>query len=97
MERRPVDCDAPYAFCEDCRRKHCTKDRIEKRPKKVEQIKPCPFCGMKPSIKENLMGVRKTYSITCKNEFCTMVVMTGEYYTRWEAIESWNGRLNDTR
>jgi hypothetical protein len=56
----------------------------------VTAIKPCPFCGKKPSIEKWLCGT-VCYQIRCQSTRCLVNPRTG-FMPKEEAIEAWNQR-----
>ena len=66
----------------------------------MAELKPCPFCGRKPSkVHEHyIVGTAKIYySVSCKAPMskCGIKPSTGFYKTQEEAIEAWNRRAGD--
>lgn len=57
----------------------------------MEKLKPCPFCGGKPSVGyyEPFEG-QGLYSIECG--WCEIAPATPDYNSRKEASEAWNTR-----
>lgn len=54
-----------------------------------EELKPCPFCGGKPSFRESYNGGDVEWYVSC----CTVRTLT--YYERNEAATAWNARAPD--
>lgn len=87
--KKPSMCASTVEYCDECEREQCS------RGMKEMAIKPCPFCGKAPKVIEDAIGdgLRPMYSVACRNyEHCNMVVFTTRYYTKKEAVDSWNNR-----
>lgn len=54
----------------------------------MKKIKPCPFCGGKPTI----FNAPNGYGITCKNRGCVVIVSTDNWSSEEAAIAAWNRR-----
>lgn len=66
----------------------------------MQELKPCPFCGRKPSRVREHYVVYTTliyYSVECKapNTKCKVKPKTGFFKSEEEAIDAWNRRAND--
>lgn len=61
-----------------------------------KELIPCPFCGEKPKLKENILW-RQNYFVRCTNDFCLVEPCTKLYPKKEQAIEAWNRRVNDGR
>mgnify|MGYP003468841772 CR=1 FL=1 len=59
------------------------------------ELKPCPFCGGKPSIAQERYMEYYHLCHTCKGSTVQMHIHTGLYPTKQEAIEGWNRRTNN--
>ena len=68
----------------------------------MEELKPCPFCGVEPKIKSytdtfhtgrRTVESSKTYYAECANEECGITVTTEEYLTRRSVVLNWNKRV----
>ena len=64
-----------------------------------EELKPCPFCGVVPDIREEpnawYDGDSAFYAM-CMNDDCCMCVETEAYLTREEVTKAWNTRAERT-
>jgi hypothetical protein len=56
--------------------------------KKVEDLKPCPFCG--GNAKLNYLNTISSYAVDCENDCCTL---NQPELTREQAIKLWNKRI----
>lgn len=57
----------------------------------MNEIKPCPFCGVVPELKKDEDG---RYDIQCENPECKLQVFLDRFYSvKREAIEAWNRRV----
>ena len=68
----------------------------------MAEVKPCPFCGRKPSkVREHKYPSISTvfYTVECKNagSKCGVRPTTNLRRTREEAIEAWNRRAEDEK
>lgn len=65
----------------------------------MAELKPCPFCGRKPSkIRHYSFGTHNTYfTVKCKGKMsrCFVKPETAFCNTEAEAIEAWNRRAGD--
>ena len=59
-----------------------------------EKLKPCPFCGEKPKLKEHIL-YKHNYIVHCTNDFCLVEPCTKLYPKEKQAIEAWNRRTNE--
>lgn len=57
---------------------------------KNSELKPCPFCGEKPKVVEDI----SVSWVVCDNERCMVYARTLLNKTREEAIEAWNARAD---
>ena len=59
----------------------------------MKELKPCPFCGKKPSIGyyEPIEG-HGLYSVQCG--WCVIDPATPDYDSEKEAVKVWNNRPN---
>ena len=67
---------------------------------KLNNIKPCPFCGGKGmliDLNNSYCYYFTPYFVQCKNgpEVCLKFPITDDYQTKNEAIEAWNNRIFD--
>lgn len=63
------------------------------------KIKPCPFCGGKPSIRCDEFGFYGSGSMfthTCKGRKPQLNIFSSGYDTKQAAIEAWNTRYERT-
>lgn len=61
----------------------------------MEELKPCPFCGDKASLRKTATGRNRSgyvYYISCGNLNCPVCVYTCNRDTENEAVEIWNRR-----
>ena len=66
----------------------------------MAELKPCPFCGRKPSkVREHHAPSISTvfYTVECKakGSKCGVNPKTRLHYTKEAAIEAWNRRAED--
>lgn len=56
-------------------------------------LRPCPFCGSMPKIREAFFGMErfKRYGVVCQQ--CSICI--GWEETEETAVERWNRRAND--
>ncbi len=54
------------------------------------ELKPCPFCGEKPSIYLN--EATKMWIIRCTSEKCRIMPYTDYHKTRAVIVREWNRR-----
>jgi Lar family restriction alleviation protein len=57
---------------------------------KQPKLKPCPFCGKRPTILYDNSG--KFWEIVCLDSICVMTVETPYWNSEKEAIAVWNKR-----
>jgi Lar family restriction alleviation protein len=57
----------------------------------MSELQPCPFCGGKARIVENIQR-KKNYYAVCDNVMCA--AQTGVKMMRERAIDIWNNRKN---
>lgn len=55
-----------------------------------EQLKPCPFCGKKPKVRD--LEKFKAFTVDCVNADCGANAFVKACSTLEEAIEAWNKR-----
>ena len=60
-------------------------------------LKPCPFCGGRASVRRIPGKIYDLYNVYCMNEDCFIEPSTHHYYCKEEAIEAWNRRADDGR
>lgn len=74
----------------------------------MEELKPCPFCGDSPYIREivfcnlpaavsaddGLIEHIKKYQIICDNALCFSHQQTRLFSTQEKAVEAWNRRID---
>lgn len=61
----------------------------------MTELKPCPFCGAFPVIRENHSG--STFVVECVNELCRLQVKSCLTETEEAAIEIWNTRAEEAK
>ncbi len=59
------------------------------------KLKPCPFCGAFPALKENHSG--STFMVECVNQMCRLQVKSYARETEEAAIELWNTRAEESK
>ena len=64
-----------------------------KQIKPLIVLKPCPFCGIKPKLKESLRSQGTCYYIQCNNDDCIVKWHTKNHDSAIEICEVWN-RVN---
>jgi len=57
---------------------------------RMEKIKPCPFCGADPEVRDWMCG----FCVSCENRECPCMPTSFVYDTKEEAINFWNRRRN---
>lgn len=62
---------------------------------KMMKLKPCPFCGAFPALKENHSGL--TFVVECVNQMCGLQVKSYASETEEAAIELWNTRAEEPK
>lgn len=62
----------------------------------MSDLKPCPFCGQTPELKEWQWPRSVAYRVHCVNELCCRPCV-GDYNSPEIAVERWNTRLDDRR
>ena len=56
-------------------------------------LKPCPWCGRAPILKHEKVGGDNFWSVECKNnDECPVNLVTRDFDSEEEAIETWNKR-----
>ena len=55
---------------------------------RMEKIKPCPFCGADPEVRDWMCG----FCVSCENRECPCMPTSFVYDTKEEAINFWNRR-----
>ena len=62
----------------------------------MAELKPCPFCGGKASVKQ-VRGDTQRFYVDCdlSKGSCACIPSTWQYDTAEEAVEGWNRRAND--
>jgi len=60
----------------------------------MQELKPCPFCGVVPFARI-LSYKDRTFEVCCQNPKCCMAI-TGPRPTRDAAIAAWNRRTPET-
>lgn len=63
-----------------------------KRSEIKQKLKPCPFCGGKAVLEEQDMHVLP-FLVKCGNDKCLVYAATYNKFTKKEAIEAWNRRV----
>ena len=58
-------------------------------PKKLIELKPCPFCGAPAERRRSLIGY---FYIQCKNIFCGVRPYTKAFDRQSDATRAWNKR-----
>lgn len=60
-------------------------------------LKPCPFCGSKPTIRifRGKDGWRDRYAVLCRYDEGGCGAESGLYHYEDEAIEAWNRRVTE--
>jgi Lar family restriction alleviation protein len=63
----------------------------------MDELKPCPFCGSKPSkVRQHIVGGLAVayYTVECEagNSKCFIKPKTKFFRSKEEAIEAWNRR-----
>lgn len=61
-----------------------------RRDRRMEELKPCPFCG---SDKAKIEELEDSFNVQCGNYSCLAYGPDGE--TREKAIEAWNKRIRE--
>ena len=63
----------------------------------IQELKPCPFCGSKPILKEakSMYSDMTAFYVRCDNYNCPVTVATCNRDTPEEAFELWNTRAQD--
>ena len=56
------------------------------------ELKPCPFCGVKPNITCVDGLPHNQYYIACENDECPVCSETCWYDSETEAVKAWNTR-----
>lgn len=54
-------------------------------------LKPCPFCGKKPGIKD-IFVLGSEYQVACNYKYCPTQPCTEFQADKKKAIEKWNKR-----
>ena len=65
------------------------------RKKMKDKLKPCPFCGFRAFAHK--MPKIDGYRAYCGNEDCDIQPQTRLCYSREEAVEIWNKRVENER
>ena len=55
----------------------------------MTELKPCPFCGEKPTIWQN---ASKLWNVACDSDNCEILPYGVNFKTETEAINAWNMR-----
>ena len=71
----------------------------------MEELKPCPFCGTKPTLQVDKRYPKWTqntglpvdgYAVVCNSYWCPIYHADNTWFTTVEtAIEKWNERKSD--
>lgn len=56
------------------------------------RIRPCPFCGETPKVKEVKILNKKTFELKCRNIYCPSNITWAK--SENEIISIWNRRVN---
>lgn len=59
----------------------------------MTELKPCPFCGDKPTVKMHKNRYSDWWIVSCPKCHITQTGNAHEF--RFEAVEAWNRRAND--
>lgn len=70
-------------------------EKLEVEEMKIDELKPCPFCGGRASARRFDGKFFDVYKVYCMNEDCYIEPATRPYYSKKEAIEAWNRRVDD--
>ena len=63
----------------------------------MSELKPCPFCGEMPIMRNELTGNGTEYHLECFNNSCPVVVQTITYSDPRPAMTAWNERKGNER
>ena len=84
-------CEVPYKDCPHWQGTFC---ELDVEAEKMDELKPCPFCGCKSidiiRIKDSFWDTGETYHVKCAN--CNVETQT--YFRKIDAIEAWNRRVD---
>ncbi len=65
----------------------------------MTELKPCPFCGEIPvvfsSYAANAIRTFTGYFVSCDNIDCEQLPESDRYWSKEEAINDWNRRVDD--
>jgi hypothetical protein len=65
----------------------------ENTPQIFFDLKRCPFCNRRPTLKNGYDCDHTVYSVWCDNKDCLLEnVHTFDFYNPLDAIQSWNNR-----
>ena len=72
---------------------YVTSDGRKWRERRMDKLKPCPFCGGETVVSGHHNRFTEWYLCSCPK--CHISQTSSEYSFRYEAIEAWNRRVND--
>jgi len=74
-----------------------TSQRKARGDEMSRELKPCPFCGSKPTIRifRGKDGWRDRYAVLCRYDEGGCGAESGLYHYEDEAIEAWNRRVTE--
>lgn len=65
----------------------------------MTELKPCPWCGQIPEIREHNISMKDPnfvlYSVECMNNHCACMPGTNNCYKPEDAAEIWNRRADN--
>lgn len=63
----------------------------------MEKLKPCPFCGGKAKLQEQIIA-KGAWSVVCLNEKCgAHIFFYGAEWNKEANVRRWNRRAKDER
>ena len=61
----------------------------------MSELKPCPFCGLSPKMRESDIGNITAWVVYCPHTICKVKPQTAYIRKRTDAIEAWNRRVDN--